>query len=209
MLGRGMRIAPEKLNTLVLDFAGNTLRLGPVNDPVIPQPKGKGIGEAPVKVCENCGVINHASVRICKHCGVVFPEPKVKITHKLEAIDIIRRKDVPLIKEEDVKVVIFNNYVTLDGLKKVKMTVVINVSTYVDMYLTFDPSLTSQYKNTMDLLGKLKFATQVPNIVTNEDGFEFLSNYLIKPSKVKIWLNKPVPGKTSRRKQILSYVYEE
>lgn len=44
--------AGPKHNCLVLDFAANTLRLGPVNDPVIPAKKGKGDGVAPVKYCE-------------------------------------------------------------------------------------------------------------------------------------------------------------
>lgn len=44
--------ASPKNNCLVLDFAANTLTLGPVNDPQIPKPKGKGTGEPPVKFCE-------------------------------------------------------------------------------------------------------------------------------------------------------------
>lgn len=45
-------MAGPKQNCLVLDFAGNTMRLGPVNDPVIPKKKGKGDGVAPVKFCQ-------------------------------------------------------------------------------------------------------------------------------------------------------------
>lgn len=41
-----------KRNCLVLDFAGNTMRLGPINDPQIPKKRGKGGGEPPVKFCE-------------------------------------------------------------------------------------------------------------------------------------------------------------
>ena len=63
-----------KQNCLVLDFAGNTRYLGPINDPVIPRPKGKGGGVAPVKICEACGVYNHASVRYCIGCGAEFPK---------------------------------------------------------------------------------------------------------------------------------------
>jgi DNA repair protein RadD len=209
MLGRGMRIAPEKLNTLVLDFAGNTMRLGPVNDPVIPQPKGKGVGEAPVKICETCSTINHASVRVCKVCGSPFPEPEVKITPKLETVDVIRRKDIPIINDEDVQAVLFNMYTTVEGLKKVKVTVVIGMSKYIDLFLTFDPSLGRQYKDTMELIKKLKFSTKTPTLENADDALEFMKTYLIKPQKVKVWHNKPVPGKNKRRKQILSYLYED
>lgn len=76
MLGRGTRpYDPEKdyipgfdqkkENCLVLDFAGNTRRLGPINDPVVPRKKGQGGGEAPVKVCPKCNCYMHASVRWC------------------------------------------------------------------------------------------------------------------------------------------------
>jgi len=37
MLGRGTRPADGKENCMVLDFAGNTPRLGPINDPMIPK----------------------------------------------------------------------------------------------------------------------------------------------------------------------------
>ncbi len=41
MIGRGMRTAPNKENCLVLDFSGNIARHGPVDNPVIAEPKTK------------------------------------------------------------------------------------------------------------------------------------------------------------------------
>ncbi len=76
MLGRGTRPSPDtgKTNCLVLDFAGNTRRLGPINDPVVPKAKGeKGEGIAPVRMCDVCGTYNHASARVCIECGSEFP----------------------------------------------------------------------------------------------------------------------------------------
>lgn len=49
--------ASVKQNCLVLDFAANTLSLGPINDPVIPKMKGKGGGPPPVKFCQHEGLI--------------------------------------------------------------------------------------------------------------------------------------------------------
>lgn len=49
--------ASVKQNCLVLDFAANTLSLGPINDPVIPKKKGAGGGPPPVKFCQNEGLI--------------------------------------------------------------------------------------------------------------------------------------------------------
>lgn len=73
-LGRGTRPsqATQKSNCLVLDFAGNIRRLGPINDPVKPRKPGQGGGDAPVRICDSCGAYNHASARNCCNCGNPF-----------------------------------------------------------------------------------------------------------------------------------------
>jgi DNA repair protein RadD len=70
-----------KRDCLVLDFAGNTKRLGPINDPKIPKKKGsKGDGVAPIRLCTVqlsdgaiCNTYNHAGARYCISCGTEFP----------------------------------------------------------------------------------------------------------------------------------------
>lgn len=57
--------ASPKQNCLVLDFAGNTGRLGPINDPRVPKQKGKGMGEVPIKICPKCASYVHAAQRFC------------------------------------------------------------------------------------------------------------------------------------------------
>lgn len=83
MVGRGTRLAPGKDDCLVLDFAGNTARHGPI-DKVDGRRKEKSEepGEAPVKTCPDCQTINHASVRVCISCGHEFPPPEPKIAPK-------------------------------------------------------------------------------------------------------------------------------
>lgn len=102
MLGRGTRPSPNKSNCLVLDFAGNTARLGPINDPVLPKAKGKGGGgEAPVKECPVCHCYNHASVTVCVNCGAEFPRlAKIQIT--ASSREVMKSNDLPVI--EDFKV---------------------------------------------------------------------------------------------------------
>jgi DNA repair protein RadD len=80
MIGRGTRIAPGKEDCLILDFAGNTARHGPI-DTVDGNRKEKGEepGEAPVKVCPKCQTINHASARVCFECGYEFPPPEINV----------------------------------------------------------------------------------------------------------------------------------
>jgi DNA repair protein RadD len=73
MLGRGSRPAEGKKECLVLDFAGNTERLGPINDPLIKiKGKGKGGGEPITKTCPACSSIVAPAVRICPDCGHKF-----------------------------------------------------------------------------------------------------------------------------------------
>lgn len=99
-----------KQNCLVLDFAGNTRRLGPINDPVLPRRKGKGTGVAPVKVCEACGTYNHASVRFCEHCGAEFPkEVKIKQHASSDAL-IADGDDTPKTEVFKVDRVIYNEH---------------------------------------------------------------------------------------------------
>jgi DNA repair protein RadD len=72
-IGRGLRVTPEKTHCLVLDFAGNTARLGPINDVIVKQKrKGSGTGQQIVKECPGCMALHHPSVRVCDVCGHVF-----------------------------------------------------------------------------------------------------------------------------------------
>ena len=83
-----------KRDCLVLDFAKNTRRLGPINDPVIPKKKRKGAkGQAPVKLCETCNTLNHASVRFCENCGYEFPK-QTKITEYAGTEELIADEEI-------------------------------------------------------------------------------------------------------------------
>lgn len=113
MLGRGTRpydcanagmyingFDYQKENCLVLDFAGNTERLGPINDPKVPQRSKKGGGDAPVRICPECGTYNHASARFCggenypTPCGCGFEFPiKVKITKHASEKPLIKTRE--------------------------------------------------------------------------------------------------------------------
>ncbi len=80
MLGRGTRPEDGKRDCLVLDFARNTARLGPINDPVLPSMKRKKNddekGKVPVKICPSCAAYNHTRASICSECGMEFPPPE-------------------------------------------------------------------------------------------------------------------------------------
>lgn len=72
MSGRGLRIAPNKADCLVLDFAGVVATHGPITAIEPPRKAGTG-GEAPTKSCDDCGEIVYASAKKCPACGFLFP----------------------------------------------------------------------------------------------------------------------------------------
>ena len=89
IVGRGCRQAPGKTDCLVLDFAGNIERHGPI-DAIKPKaPKAGEGGEVPTKDCPQCGAAVHASVRECPHCGNQFAAPQIKLDSKASALDIV------------------------------------------------------------------------------------------------------------------------
>ena len=57
MIGRGTRLSPGKRDCLVLDYGGNILRHGPIDQIKAPNGKGTSSGETPAKECPECGVV--------------------------------------------------------------------------------------------------------------------------------------------------------
>lgn len=88
IVGRGCRLAHDKDDCLVLDFAGNIARHGPI-DAVKPKRPTAGEGDAPVKDCPACRSIVHASVRECPDCGHIFPPPQIQIAARASMLEIL------------------------------------------------------------------------------------------------------------------------
>ena len=91
MVGRGMRLKSHTDHCLVLDFAGNVARHGPITD-VKPPKQRKGGGDAPIKTCPglngDCLELIHASIMTCPVCGYEFPR-QIKTKATLHADDIM------------------------------------------------------------------------------------------------------------------------
>lgn len=82
--GRGMRITDGKENCLWADFTDTTVNMGPVDAIKGRMPSGGRKGEAPTKLCPECGSQNPAAAPVCIDCGFHFPEPE-RIKHGAEA----------------------------------------------------------------------------------------------------------------------------
>lgn len=92
---RGTRTAEAKTDCMVLDYGGNIRRLGPVNDPIVPESRRKGQdvkGEAPIKICPQCFSYVPIQVKSCPDCGFTFPPPKT-IEKSASSADIMVRKN--------------------------------------------------------------------------------------------------------------------
>jgi DNA repair protein RadD len=94
MIGRGTRLAEGKAGCLVLDFARNAVRHGPIDtvkksgdyDP------DREKGEAPVKVCPQCEEIVFAGCRTCPACGHEWPAPKIDLAKKAIAAPLLSKE---------------------------------------------------------------------------------------------------------------------
>jgi DNA repair protein RadD len=75
VVGRGFRLHPSKQECLVLDFGGNVLRHGPIDQIRVVQ-RDAGNGSAPAKECPECQAVIAAGFSSCPQCGYVFPPPE-------------------------------------------------------------------------------------------------------------------------------------
>lgn len=87
MCGRGTRLSPEtgKTECLVLDFGGNAMRHGPL-DQIQGAVKGAvKASAAPQKTCPNCESIVPAAVTVCPDCDWEFEIVRERKAHAAEA----------------------------------------------------------------------------------------------------------------------------
>jgi len=95
MVGRGLRVFPGKKHCLILDYAGNTARLGPINNVIIPKSKEAGNkGKAPTKACPKCSTITYTVAKECASCGHEFVF-EVKIDEQASTAPILEGKYAP------------------------------------------------------------------------------------------------------------------
>lgn len=176
----------QKLNCLVLDFAGNTRRLGPINDPVIPHKKGSKGGDAPVKCCEHCGVWNHASVRLCVHCGTPFPEVHIKIQASAGTEQLIK-VDMPVVEVREV------DHVTYSLHTKTGRPPMVRVTYYCGMN-NFSEFVCVEHDGFAGRKARNWWAARSrdPMPATSLDVLNVV-NSLTTPTHLEVWVNKKYP----------------
>lgn len=190
----------DKPNCLVLDFAGNTRRLGPINDPVTPKKKKKGkkAGTAPVRVCEKCGTYNHASVKVCDNCGFEFP-----VNVKLQAMadyQELMRTDEPIVEEFKVDRVTYTKHTKRNSDKStLRVTYYCGLKRFNE-YVCFEHTGYAGKRAKEWYLKRFEHYDVPPPIpLTVEDAKQYI-DWMQVPEKINVWINKKHP-------EIMSYTF--
>lgn len=187
MLGRGTRPEQGKNNCLVLDFAKNTQRLGPINDPVIPRKKGDKGGDIPIKICEACGVFNHIKAVRCDPCGHPFTfEVKIKGTAGTDALI----RDI-----EPLQIETFNvTYCTYDRRQKDGKAPYVLVNYFCGMRKFVEVVFpeNTKFRKPFHDWWLMRHGSEPPH--RTDDAMRFISE-LRTPKRIRVHVNKMVNGK--------------
>lgn len=197
LLGRGTRPSLEtyKENCLVLDFAGNTKRLGPINDPVIPKKKGeKGGGTAPVKLCPACSCYNHATVRFCTYCDSEFIMT-VKINIEAGTQDLIKG-ELPVVETYKVDHITYAKHSKLGSKPSLKVSYYSNLKIFSE-YICVEHE--GYAKNKANIWWKERANCKSPDTIV---AAMYLLDSLKKPTHITVWTNKKYP-------EIMQYLYKD
>lgn len=198
--GRLASIAASfKQNCLVLDYARNTLRLGPINDPQIPRKKGEGQGEVPIKICESCGAYNHTRVQFCCNCGEEF-QFQVKFKARAGSQEIIRKSkeasqvETPIIELFDVDRVAYDRHIKIDRKTKAHLSAPMIKVQYMCGLRTFNEFI--QIQGTGLILHKahewwrMRTNENIPS--TTDEALTRLSELRV-PRKIEVHVNLKYP----------------
>ncbi len=196
MLGRGTRPWPGKRDCLVLDFARNSVRLGPINDPKIPRKKGEGSGEAPIKLCPSCETYIHASLKHCDHCGHEFV-----FSHKLEdsagTTELIKQ-DLPIVEMFPV------DHMTYSLHRKLGAPEMLKVAYYSGINKSFYDYVCVEHDGFAKRKALKWWKERAPEDIampaTAREAIE-LSGMLRPVTHLRVWVNKKYP-------EIMNYCFD-
>lgn len=183
-----------KANCLVLDFAGNTRRLGPINDPVLPRPRGQKGGDAPIKICDKCGTYNHASVRYCIGCGYEFVYT-IKI-HQGAGTEELLKGELPVVDVFKIDHISYSLHEKLGAEPSMKVTYYCGLRNFRE-YVCLQHAGYAGRKARM--WWRERSHEEIPQ--TTDQALE-AADALRVPSHLRVWINKKYP-------EILAYCYDD
>jgi DNA repair protein RadD len=185
--------ASYKQNCLILDFAGNTKRLGPINDPKIPKKRGEGGGDVPIKTCNECGVMHHISARFCDNCGAEFPIQE-KITQFASTAQLIVRDD-PIVETYKVDRVTYAPHVTGKGTS-IKVSYYSGLNRYTEyVCIGYEGPIRRRAEGWWQKRSPWEFPPGVKEALMAVDSLKV-------PTHIRVHVNKRYP-------EIISHIFEE
>jgi DNA repair protein RadD len=193
-------VAGEKQNCLVLDFAGNTPRLGPINDPVLPRKKGEMAGEAPIKICPTCSTYNHASVRLCCYCGFEFPMATgPKVFASAGTAELIKA-DMPIVEVIPVDHVTYSVHYKTGRPPSVKVSYFCHLRRFTE-YVRFEHP--DQFSRNMATRWWNKRTAEGNRLIVPASSADAVmaGNLLKAPTHLRVWTNKQYP-------EIMDYCFD-
>lgn len=186
-----------KRDCLVMDFGGNTKRMGPINDPCIPNRKGKSKGDAPVKLCDKidggCDTYIHASLKFCPHCNKeFFFETKLNLS---SSTDQLIKADLPVMEEFKV------DHITYMPHTKAGAKPMIKVAYYCGLRM-FNEYVCVEHEAFAGRKAKKwwneRASTPIPD--TTEQALKIISG-VKSATSLRVWVNKKYP-------EIMAYCYD-
>lgn len=173
---------------LVLDFAGNTKALGPIDDPVIPKKKNPTPGEMPVKICPQCDMYNPLTAPACIYCGCEFPKVE-KITSKASELPVMSFAEPPNVELFNVDSVYYSKHAkkTPPSLRIDYMCGLQRFTKYVALENPRARGLSIQFWKQHCTAG-----IECPETV---DQALQLTHTLATPARLRVWTNKTQNGK--------------
>lgn len=206
-----MAAGPKPLGCLVLDFAGNTRELGPINNPRLPRkPDGKKkTPQAPVvKECPKCKTYVAPSTRVCtrlvalnQECGYVFP-------HHIDIQDYT--EGLPVMTMEAPKVERFYIENLAYGVQHRRNAVPVFKAVYTARsadgvlrmfteWLGFESGGSTQKRAQRWWIERTHADAEIPTTCIQARDW---NHKLRIPRWMLVWVNKPSP-------EIMSYEYEQ
>jgi DNA repair protein RadD len=185
--------AGGKHNCLVLDYAGNTKKLGPINDPVVPRRKGEKGGTAPVKCCDVCETWNHASVKYCggqpiksdMGCGHEFTF-MTKLQMAAASEDLIKG-DLPVVEVLKVDHITYSRHEKVGSAPMMKVSYFCGIKAY-DEYVLIEHADWGGRK-----ARKWWKERSLMPFPESTDTALMMAPHLAPATHLRVWLNKKYP----------------
>lgn len=142
MLGRGTRLYNGKTNCLVLDYAGNVRRHGPV-DAIEVKGRSAGGGEKTTvdqvraKSCPSCEALVAIQTRTCTDCGHEWPAPEAQVAARPDTQAAVMTSEIEQVWHDCRSVHVYLHDKP-DGIASMRVEYQVGMATFYREWITLD-----------------------------------------------------------------------